>query len=66
MPAVEMAEYLTLKGIPFRRAHGIVGKLVRDCEDKGKRLGDLKVEDLRAYSEAFDKDIIEHSDPLPF
>ncbi len=64
MPAVEMAEYLTLKGIPFRRAHGIVGKLVRDCEDKGKRLGDLKVEDLRAYSEAFDKDIIEHSDPF--
>ncbi len=64
MPAVEMAEYLTLKAIPFRRAHGIVGKLVRDCEDKGKRLGDLKVEDLRAYSEAFDKDIIEHSDPF--
>jgi argininosuccinate lyase len=46
MPAVELAEYLTLKGIPFRRAHGIVGKLVRDCEDKGKKLRDLKVEDL--------------------
>ena len=64
MPAVEMAEYLTLKGIPFRRAHAIVGRLVRDCEDKGKRLRDLKVEDLRAYSEAFDKDIIEHIDPF--
>jgi argininosuccinate lyase len=64
MPAVEMAEYLTLKGIPFRRAHVIVGKLVRDCEDKGRKLLDLKVEELRAYSEAFDKDIIDHINPF--
>jgi argininosuccinate lyase len=64
MPAVEMAEYLTLKGIPFRRAHVIVGKLVRDCEDKGKKLRDLKVEDLRSYSEAFEEDIIDHIDPF--
>jgi argininosuccinate lyase len=64
MPAVELAEYLTLKGIPFRRAHVIVGKLVRDCEDKGKKLRDLKVEDLRAYSEAFEKDIIDHMNPF--
>jgi len=64
MPAVEMAEYLTLKGIPFRQAHVIVGKLVRDCEDKGKQLRNLKLEDLRTYSEAFDKDIIAHIDPL--
>ena len=64
MPAVEMAEYLTLKGIPFRRAHVIVGKLVRDCEDKGKKLRELKVEDLKAYSEFFDKDIIDHINPF--
>jgi argininosuccinate lyase len=64
MPAVEMAEYLTLKGIPFRRAHVIVGRLVRDCEDKGKKLRDLKAEDFRAYSEAFDKDIIDHINPF--
>jgi argininosuccinate lyase len=64
MPAVEMAEYLTLKGVPFRRAHVIVGKLVRDCEDKGKKLRDLKVKDLKAYSEAFEKDIIDHINPF--
>jgi argininosuccinate lyase len=64
MPAVEMAEYLTLKGVPFRRAHGIVGKLVRDCEDKGKKLRDLKVKDLKVYSEVFEKDIIDHIDPF--
>jgi len=59
-----MAEYLTLKGVPFRRAHVIVGKLVRDCEDKGKKLRDLKVKDLKAYSEAFEKDIIDHINPF--
>jgi argininosuccinate lyase len=64
MPAVEMAEYLTLKGVPFRRAHGIVGKLVRDCEDKGKKLRDLKVKDLKVYSEVFEKDIIDNIDPF--
>jgi len=64
MPAVEMAEYLTLKGVPFRRAHVIVGKLVRDCEDKGKKLRDLKVKDLKGYSEAFEKDIIDHINPF--
>ena len=32
MPAVEMAEYLTAKGMPFREAHEITGKIVRECE----------------------------------
>jgi len=63
MPAVEMAEYLTLKGIPFRQAHGIVGRLVRDCEEQGKGFRDMTVEGLKTYSEAFDSDIIKHIDP---
>lgn len=63
MPAVEMAEYLTAKGVPFRRAHGIVGGLVRDCEDRGKALRNLTVGDLKAYSEAFEDDIIDWINP---
>lgn len=63
MPAVEMAEYLTAKGVPFRRAHGIVGGLVRDCEDRGKTLRNLTVGDLKAYSEAFEDDIIDWINP---
>lgn len=63
MPAVEMAEYLTLKGIPFRRAHEMVGRLVRDCEERGKSLRDLSLGDLKTYSEAFEDDILEHIDP---
>jgi argininosuccinate lyase len=34
MPAVEMAEYLTENGMPFREAHEITGKIVRECEGK--------------------------------
>ena len=63
MPAVEMAEYLTLKGIPFRRAHEMVGRLVRDCEERGKSLRDLSLGDLKTYSEAFEDDILDHINP---
>ncbi len=63
MPAVEMAEYLTLKGIPFREAHGIVGKMVRDCEERGIFLSAMTVKDMSAYSDAFDDEVYEHIDP---
>ncbi len=63
MPAVEMAEYLTVKGIPFRQAHAIVGGLVRDCEDRGRTFRDLTVNDLKTYSQAFEDDIINHINP---
>jgi argininosuccinate lyase len=63
MPAVEMAEYLTLKGIPFREAHGIVGRLVRACEEQQKSLREMTIEDLKAYSQAFEDDVFEHIDP---
>ncbi|OPX98461.1 MAG: Argininosuccinate lyase [Syntrophorhabdus sp. PtaB.Bin006] len=63
MPAVEMAEYLTLRGIPFRQAHGIVGKMVRDCEEQNKGFHDMTIEDLKTYSQVFDSDIVESIDP---
>ena len=63
MPAVEMAEYLTLKGIPFRQAHLIIGTLVRDCEEKGITLSSMKIEELKGYSTAFDGDVFEFIDP---
>jgi argininosuccinate lyase len=63
MPAVEMAEYLTLKGVPFREAHGIVGKLVRDCEERGKTFKDLTVDALKRFSPLFEKDVFASIDP---
>ncbi|MDR2017546.1 MAG: argininosuccinate lyase [Syntrophobacterales bacterium] len=63
MSAVEMAEYLTMKGVPFREAHSIVGRLVRDCEENGTALSAMNIEDMKTYSGAFDSDIFDHIDP---
>ena len=63
MPAVEMAEYLAMKGIPFREAHGITGKMVRDCEEKDKFLQDMKLKEMKGYSQAFEEDIFKYIDP---
>ena len=63
MPAVEMTEYMTLKGIPFREAHAIVGKMVAYCEDKGITLGGMKLADMREHAEIFDEDVYNYIDP---
>jgi argininosuccinate lyase len=63
MPAVEMAEYLVLKKVPFREAHQIVGKMVKYCEEKGKRLSGLTREEMRLFSQAFDDDVRGYIDP---
>ena len=55
--ATDMADYLVTKGIPFRTAHDIVGRIVRHCVDAGKRLEDLPLSDLRRFSPAFRADV---------
>jgi len=59
MLAVDLAEYLVTKGVPFRRAHEIVGRVVATAERKRKRLRDLTLDQLRAHSDAFDKNACE-------
>jgi len=51
--ATELADFLALKGVPFREAHHITGKIVSDCIESKKRLTDLKKEDLISYCEKF-------------
>ena len=55
--ATDMAEYLVKKGCPFRDAHFIVGKLVKDCIDKKLYLSDLSLQELSEASEYFEEDI---------
>jgi argininosuccinate lyase len=55
--ATELADYLVRRGVPFREAHAVAGSIVRGCIDRGARLGDLSLEDLRQYSSAFDDDV---------
>lgn len=63
MPAVEMAEYLTMKGMPFREAHGVAGAAVRLCEDKGGLLGDMPLKELRKLSPLFERDVFDYIKP---
>ena len=57
--ATDVADYLVRKGIPFRDAHGITGRLVLDCLDRGCSLDDLPLDEFRRYSPVIDDDIYE-------
>jgi argininosuccinate lyase len=48
--ATELAEYLVSKGVAFKKAHEIIGKLVRYAEDKGVKLGDMVDAILKDFS----------------
>jgi len=55
--ATDVADYLVKKGIPFRDAHGMVGKLVLDCIDKGISLDQLPFTAYKEVSKVFEEDI---------
>ncbi|MDZ4741829.1 MAG: argininosuccinate lyase [Verrucomicrobiota bacterium] len=55
--ATDMADYLVKKGVPFRNAHEIIGKMVGRCVETGKALTDLQIEEMKEFSVAFDEDI---------
>ncbi|MBR1523604.1 MAG: argininosuccinate lyase [Lachnospiraceae bacterium] len=55
--ATDAADYLVKKGIPFREAHSIVGRLVLKCVDKGIAMDDLSLDEYKAESDVFENDI---------
>jgi len=55
--ATDVAEYLVTKGVEFRNAHEIVGKLVQYCLSKQKVLEKLTLEEMRQYDSRFSDDI---------
>ena len=57
--ATDAADYLVIKGVPFRDAHGIVGRLVLYCIDNNKSLLDMTLEEYKAISPVFEEDIYE-------
>lgn len=61
--ATEVADYLAKKGMPFREAHEIVGKLVYTCIQKGIYLSDLPFETFKEASDLFEQDIYTVLDP---
>lgn len=57
--ATDMADYLVLKGVPFREAHAIVGQAVRFCIARDIRLEDMSLEEMQEMSPLIDSDIFQ-------
>ena len=57
--ATDCADYLTKKGMPFRDAYTAVGNLVYYCQERGKTLEELTLEELQKTSPLFEKDVYE-------
>ena len=55
--ATELADYLVMKGVPFREAHGITGRIVRAALDQGRDITDLSLETLQGYSGRIAQDV---------
>lgn len=55
--ATDAADYLVNKGVPFRDAHSIIGKLVLYCIDKGCSIDELSLDELKSISPVFEQDI---------
>lgn len=61
--ATEVADYLVRKGVPFRRAHEITGRIVRHCIDRGVYLSGLTLEEFRGFFDGFESDVFESLTP---
>jgi len=59
LDATALAEYLVGRGIAFRRAHGIVGSLVAECEKQNKMLSELTLDEFKQQSAVIEADVYE-------
>ncbi|MCR4587856.1 MAG: argininosuccinate lyase [Lachnospiraceae bacterium] len=57
--ATDAADYLVMKGVPFRDAHGIIGRLVLFCIDEEKAIDDLSLEKLKEFDPHFEADVFD-------
>ncbi len=57
MLATDLAEYLAARGVPFRKAHGAVARLMRRCAEQNVSPAELPLEELRVYAKEFDRNI---------
>lgn len=61
--ATDVADYLAARGVPFREAYSLVGKVVKTCVTSGKLLKDLSLEEWKALHPAFEQDIYQAITP---
>ena len=61
--ATDIADYLAVKGLPFRQAHEVIGKIVLYAIDQNKYLLDLTMDEYKQFSELFEEDIYDKLAP---
>lgn len=59
LTATDLADYLVLKGLPFRIAHSVAGHAVARCVEKNIELSDLSLSDLKEFNEKIEEDIFD-------
>jgi argininosuccinate lyase len=58
--ATELADFLVERGLPFRQAHEVVGRIVRDCVDRGRELEAMTAAELATFSPLLDHHALAH------
>ncbi len=62
--ATDIADYLVRKGVPFRKAHHIVGQIVQSCIQNGKELNECTLDEFKTFHKAFDEDVYPYLEVL--
>ncbi|MEX0802177.1 MAG: argininosuccinate lyase [Candidatus Binatia bacterium] len=57
MNATDLADYLVQRGVPFRSAHEIAGRVVQYCIGRGQRIAELALNELKGFSTKIEKDV---------
>jgi len=63
LTATDLADHLAKRGVPFREAHEVVGRIVRDRLAQARDLGDLTLDELRRYHRRFEASAIDEARP---
>ncbi len=63
LDATALAEYLVRKGVPFRQAHQIVGKIVNQCEDQNIALSELELDKYQKVCDKIESDVFDSLSP---
>ncbi|MGH7801399.1 MAG: argininosuccinate lyase [Thermodesulfobacteriota bacterium] len=58
--ATDLADYLARKGMPFRQAHEVTGKVVSYAEQKTRELTQISISELKMFSNLFEEDVFDH------
>jgi argininosuccinate lyase len=63
LTATDLADYLVRKGVTFRKAHDLVGRMVVFAGEQGKELGELSMDEMTGFSRQIEEDVFEWLDP---